>query len=412
MPTSSSTPLFAEALKTQGYAFGVGDAELAIVDGADLDIAALSPALAIAAIGTCDWHLTAQLFDAGFIACGTGEIGGRPCRVYLRSDCFKTPSAAGGPCRGRVSMVTLGTNGRFGNQLHQYAFLRLYGLRHELSVEVPPWIGNSLYGLADAPPSGWLPPFKFLPFDDDDLALWYENDPPIDVDFFGYFVERPACWAPHREFLRRLFSPPATCRDAVDRWVATITDHGRRQLIACHIRRGDYMTYNPEVLPWFRPVPLDWFATWIEAQRRGAPEAAVYVTTDDPEAVLPELAAFSPLSARDAPSQTLPPDVVDFEMLRRADRLAIVNSTFSRWAAFLASDTQAGFAPDFKTATIEPYDAWNDPSYLRRYGTARRALHGEGVSREAARHRSITLRREIASLSAELRSLKQKTSGR
>lgn len=181
-------------------------------------------------------------------------------------------------------------------------------------------------------------------------------------------------------------------------------------MVACHVRRGDYTTFDPQGSSWFRTVPTDWFKTWIEAQRRGATKVVVYVATDDPDSVLPELKACSPLSAREAPAGiTLAPEILDFEMLRRADHLAFVNSTFSRWAAFLAPDAQEGFAPNFEIAAIERYDAWSGSSFLQRYGAADRARHGEGASHEAARHRSIKLRREVSALLGELQSPVEKS---
>lgn len=45
-----------------------------------------------------------------------------------------------------VTMRTLGQNGRFANQLFQYAFLRFYAREHGLDVQVPAWEGKKLGG--------------------------------------------------------------------------------------------------------------------------------------------------------------------------------------------------------------------------------------------------------------------------
>ena len=47
---------------------------------------------------------------------------------------------------GVVRMSTLGYNGRFANQIFQYAYLKRYANQHGLRAECPPWIGNSLFG--------------------------------------------------------------------------------------------------------------------------------------------------------------------------------------------------------------------------------------------------------------------------
>lgn len=45
-----------------------------------------------------------------------------------------------------LAMSTLGRNGRFGNQVFQYAFLRIYAHRHGLEVRVPEWIDHAALG--------------------------------------------------------------------------------------------------------------------------------------------------------------------------------------------------------------------------------------------------------------------------
>lgn len=53
-------------------------------------------------------------------------------------------------------MRLLGTNGRFGNQLLQYAFLRLYADGHGLSCQTADWIGRDLFDLDDPFPAADL----------------------------------------------------------------------------------------------------------------------------------------------------------------------------------------------------------------------------------------------------------------
>ena len=45
-----------------------------------------------------------------------------------------------------VTMYCLGKLGRFGNQLFQYAYLKIYAQIHDLRVETPEWIGQYLFG--------------------------------------------------------------------------------------------------------------------------------------------------------------------------------------------------------------------------------------------------------------------------
>jgi hypothetical protein len=57
-----------------------------------------------------------------------------------------------------LTMSSIGQLGRFGNQLFQYAFLRICAQGSRARVECPPWIGQSLFGHQDAPIANRLPP--------------------------------------------------------------------------------------------------------------------------------------------------------------------------------------------------------------------------------------------------------------
>ena len=54
-------------------------------------------------------------------------------------------------------MLSLGQNGRFGNQLLQYAFVRFYAQQHDLIAEFPDWIGRDIFDFDDPFPSAKLP---------------------------------------------------------------------------------------------------------------------------------------------------------------------------------------------------------------------------------------------------------------
>ncbi|MGB3655330.1 MAG: alpha-1,2-fucosyltransferase, partial [Rivularia sp. (in: cyanobacteria)] len=56
-----------------------------------------------------------------------------------------------------ISMSSLGDLGRFGNQLLQYAFLKVCAKKSNARMECSSWIGQTLFGLEDAPISRRLP---------------------------------------------------------------------------------------------------------------------------------------------------------------------------------------------------------------------------------------------------------------
>ena len=113
------------------------------------------------------------------------------------------------PKEGRpvITMTSLGVNGRFANQLFQYAFLKTYALRHDLRVETPPWIGNVLFGASDPLPSRPLQLVKQEGHDPDTDPVAAAAAPLRDVDLWGYFQYHTKYYAPFRDYIRRLFTP-------------------------------------------------------------------------------------------------------------------------------------------------------------------------------------------------------------
>ena len=149
------------------------------------------------------WRLQRMLFDRGFVAIGSVQARGGEARCFLASDAVRSVRRLGAGTRGHITMSSLGSNGRFGNQLFQYAFAKLYALRHGATAAFPPWEGQQLFDLDDPPCAGLaLPTLRFNGFSDEDRRLWERNDPPIDIDLWGYFQEIPECWRKHRPLLR------------------------------------------------------------------------------------------------------------------------------------------------------------------------------------------------------------------
>lgn len=343
------------------------------------------------------WRTTAALFDLGFVRVGTADAAGRSVTGYLRSARVRYPLRLTGPTRGVAAMSNLGSNGRFANQLFQYAFLRLYALRHELAVATPRWEGCDLFGITDPEPGpAKLAHLRFFAFDDDDLALWTGEAQPIDVDFDGYFQELPDCWIHHRALLARLFRPTYPLASGVDDWMARLTDGGRRPLAAIHVRRGDYPDLFAGGLDWYRPIPLDWYRAWLDRLKASGIDAVVYVATDAPDEVLEAFRSFDPVTAADRPDTDTPAHIVDFEVMRRASHLAIANSSFSRMAALLAHGDQDVAIPDVRGEKFQPWDAWAERRFWDRFAPQGAASRGAGSSTAAIRQRGVALRTTLA----------------
>ncbi|MFQ5492245.1 MAG: hypothetical protein ACE5GE_16135, partial [Phycisphaerae bacterium] len=111
-------------------------------------------------------------------------------------------------------MRHLGTMGRFGNQLLQYAFLRCYADQYDLEVQTAPWAGEYLFGIPPSPvrlsqviyrerwPNGAM-----------GVQLPPDGDEACNRDFVGY-AQYPMGWyAPYRHKLSELFSPTPEVAD-------------------------------------------------------------------------------------------------------------------------------------------------------------------------------------------------------
>ena len=329
------------------------------------------------------WRLQQELFDRGLVNIGSVQLAEGTARCYLQSDAIHSFPQTNDASRGEITMATLGLNGGFANQLFQYAYVKLYALRHQLTAKFPYWQGRELYDLHD-PLCGDVgrPQLSFNGFADDDLRLWEADSSPINIDLWGYFQETPECWRRHRALLRRMFSLRMEWHSSIECWRNEVTRGGERSFVALHVRRGDY---RKQSLPYFQLIPEERYLDWLRQIWPTLDDPVLFVATDEPDNVLPYFEEFSPVYDI-ARLRTLPAHIRDFEILRRADYLAICNSSYSRMAAILAPDTQRCFLPSRQTESFEPYEPWIDPGFWVRFSekhTPKRISHIASETRSA-----------------------------
>jgi hypothetical protein len=343
------------------------------------------------------------LFDSGFVPVRR-RIADQPRDhlVYMRSALLPDPSLAGASGRDCVSMNSLGGQGRFANQLWQYLFLRMYGLRNGLAVKVPAWEGEQVFGFSDLRPDGGeRPSMTFLGSGDDDLELWEIDDAPRNVDFKGYFQSVPRQWGAHRAFIRNLYTLKAEWRGAIERLHVLL--NGResqtdgRTLVSIHVRRGDYRTYDHDQRPEFRLVPTDWYRALLDKIWPDLERPLLHVATDEPEAIRPAFAGYEQLDAAFFASDFgIADHVRDFALLQEADILVACNSSFSTMAALTGKPGQTCWLADFRVEGFTPYDPWTEPSFCARFMPDRRSLAFDGYGVRAARRRSLMMRYLVA----------------
>jgi hypothetical protein len=334
-----------------------------------------------------NWRLRRSLFDRGLVCIGSVDFVGVEALCFLASDAIRSFNRLDVESRGHITMSNFIEGAGFGNQLWRYACLKLYALRHGLTPALPAWQGNQLFGLEDESCVGFdFPKICYPGFADNDRELWDRDDPPINVDLSGFFQELPACWRKHRALLSHMFQPRPEYARAIDTWRDAVTDGGRRTLVAISVRRGDYDKFQFESWPWFRIVPEEWYLDWLRTIWPTLCDPVLFVATDEPDKIAPLFQEFQPISTPcGSIAQELPHHISDFEVLRRADYLAIGNSSFPRFAAILAPPTQKCFLPSFQTQSFVPYEPWMDPAFWPRFAyTWPRTILGDAEQAQPA----------------------------
>ena len=228
-----------------------------------------------------------------------------------------------------VSISCLGSFGRFGNQLFQYAFAKAYADRHGSILQTPAWVGQKLFEHINDPPIT-----KQLPKTSVDNVPWGK----VDIDLFGYFQFKECFDYYSLTWLRQLFQ-------FGHRWLLMFPKEG--QYVAAHRRSGDYLTKHQRVyctvkeesfIRAYREFNLDnQRLIWVSEER---PNTDDRLTTD---------VSF----------------LKDFMILMNADVLLRSNSTFSWWAGTLGSG--AVYSPivgDHLGLSDVPFVKGNYPRFL------------------------------------------------
>jgi len=259
---------------------------------------------------------------------------------------------------GHVAMTTLGQNGRFGNQLFQYCFLRIYGEIHNLRVEVPDWVGRWLFDLNDPYPGLPLPRLETT-VPQIAAALDPDSAPTLSGhDLFGYGQCHTRHFRTHQARFRALLRPGVRVRGPVTRAFERLRSHGQT-IVAIHLRRGDYTGGE---FSW--PAPSNWYIQWLEAVWDDLKNPVLYLASDDPNAST-EFSSFTPIIAKDLNEKIPGAEMyLDFYILTQADLLAISNSTFSMAAAMLNENAREFVRPHPIERRLLSFDPWDADTML------------------------------------------------
>jgi FkbM family methyltransferase len=264
--------------------------------------------------------------------------------------------------RPRLTFATLGRLGRFGNQIFQYAYLKIYAKLHNLQVETPTWIGQTLFGHHDPPVIRNLPAI----FEWEEVIGRYSGtfdfagEPPLtNLDLRGYFQFPTRHYAPHKEYFRSLFEPTLALHAQLQPALARLRAGGRT-IVGLHLRRGDY-GYG-----YFFLAPNAWYRQWLELLWPTLDNPVLFIASDRADEVQGEFADFKPLIARDLGVEMEEADFYpDFYLLSQCDCVAISNSTFSFAACMLNQHGTIFMRPSLEANGLLPFDPWDSEPLLR-----------------------------------------------
>ena len=258
------------------------------------------------------------------------------------------------------TMRTLGYNGRFANQLFQYAFLRICAERRGARIQTFRWAGQNLFGFRD-PLIDTVAPVVIDGEAEADPDLYLNRDDPLgdQVDFCGFFQYHTRHYRPHREFIRRLFALEPGLRRLFDEVIGRLRASGR-PLVALHLRRGDYGHSQ------FFRAPARWYADWLQDRGRSV-DPLVYLCSESPRDLKGHFSDQAIFHAGMLPN--LAPAlafVLDFYVLTQADEVAASNSSFSTMAAMLNERATAFVRPTLEDRRLVAFDPWDAPVVLPR----------------------------------------------
>jgi len=236
-----------------------------------------------------------------------------------------------------ITMSKFGRHGRWGNQIMQYAFLKVYAKMHDLEVQIPPWYGNVVFGASDPPVTAKLPIFEERMRPTEPWRLdaprrpggpWTEQLPPIgdeaaDRDWHGYGQYHTSWYEPHKEYVQSLFQPTAETRERMEPAVRKLAARklaGSMTVIGIHYR----LTDNGHVIFW--NTPAQWYHRLLGRLLPTLDRPTVFVASDDKRTAAREFARYDPVFVTDLMPLGTP--VTDYCYLSKESQLCPENADF------------------------------------------------------------------------------------
>jgi hypothetical protein len=303
-----------------------------------------------------------------------------------------------------ITMRQFGNYGRFGNQIFEYMFLKVYARQHGCQLQLPSWVGNALFGCNDPPVRVNLPEYREL----STPPNYSHPQPPagdalVNHDFVGYAQYQTSYFAPHWQFIRGLFRPTDKVLDRfmdVHANLRSLIVHADRTLhartvVGVHLRRGDY---GRQI---FYITPVEWYLRKLEQLWPTLDDPMLFVATED-RSLVDQFSDYDPLTTDDLGvklDETLmdhypylardrevrEPWQMDFfpdwYTLTKCDYLLMGNSTFPFTAAMMNENLVASWRSNLPSQDFVQVDPWNATPLT--YDVAEDYKHVPGVCLES-----------------------------
>lgn len=274
----------------------------------------------------------------------------RRAMLLLREGRPLMADAAEEPC---VQMPDLGSNGRFGNQILQYAALRIYAEESGVPLACPDWIGRELFALQDKTIAQNR---RAPPITEEEACAVLKGQTPArpNVSLSGYFCSDGELWTGREAQIRSFFRLAPRYLTPMNQALASLRQRGRT-VVAMHLRRGDFGSGRYWI------APTAWYRSWLEQHWSKLDSPVLYIASDS-KSLTSDFSEYSPVTAEQLCSPIRGAEFfTDHWILQNADYVHCSNSTFSVTAALLNRIAKECYRPDRVLAKMRPFDPFGEP---------------------------------------------------
>jgi len=282
-----------------------------------------------------------------------------------------------------ITMSRLGTHGQFGNQVFQYAFIRTYARRHAISYQLPPWVGQYLFGHRDPPLTlKFDPSIERLGPSRHELGYGMPIPPGgehVGRDWSGWGQYHTSWYRPDKDFIQSLFQIQEVLRPPLQAAWQNLRSRGKT-IVGLHLRRGD----SGRAIFFFTPIV--WCLRWLRENWPRLDEPVLFLATESLE-LKRFFAAYHVLTVEDLGIELkpeVPPAYVyphrvgrdrvrqldflpDWWLLQQCPIVLASESTFSFSAAWTGTACREFWRPRLLLRGFERLDPWDTETSPREH---------------------------------------------